>query len=244
MKLHSRGWGRGSGFGLAIGQLRLGALERNCSPGLTVQAPLRAERGKEAVRLLRDLLVPCKGLTCQHRWAEVHEHGARGEDDVAVTLSVHRRSVALAKETRFTVAKVLIALRWARWAADSGPHLPPTLQPLPLLLLQLGLSRNTSCLEESLLPEITGSCRPDGGLLLLHLGQPGQQLVSLALRHLRVGQPGVHGGRRGVLRLAGEGIGDGEDSHRDYWADTGFGPTSYYSTVMTFGVHSTYQEAQ
>jgi hypothetical protein len=26
--------------------------------------------------------------------------------------------------------------------------------------------------------------------------------------------------------------------------DTGFGPTSYYSTVMTFGVHSTYLEAQ
>ena len=184
MKLHSRGWGRGSGFGLAICQLRLGALERNCSPGLTVQAPLRAQRGKEAVRLLRDLLVPCKGLARQHRWAEVHEHGAGGEDDVAVALSVHGRAVALAKETRFTVAKVLIALRWAGWAADSGPHLPPTLQTLALLLLQLGLGRHTSCLEESFLPQVSGSGRPDGGLLLLHLGQPGQQLVGLALRHL------------------------------------------------------------
>ena len=131
--------------------------------------------------------------------------------------------MALAKETRFTVAKVLIALRWAGWAADSGPHLAPTLQTLALLLLQLGLSRDTSCLEEGLLPQISGSSRPDAGLLLLYLGQPGQQLVSLALRHLGVGQPGVHGGRRGLLRLAGEGLGEGEDSHRgDYWAaDTG-----------------------
>ena len=211
---------------MAICHLRLGALERNWSPCFTVQPPLRSKGGKETIRLLRDLLVPCKGLARQDWWAEVHEHGARGEDDVAVALAIHRRSVALAEEARFTVAKVLVALRWARWPpTDSGTNLPPALQTLALLFLQLGLSRDPSCFKESLLPEIAGSRRSDGGLLLLHLGQPGQQLVGLALGHLGVGQPGVHGGRRGGLRLAGEGIRDGEDSHRgNYWERYGIWP--------------------
>ena len=201
MKDHSRGRGRGSRFGLALSQLGLGTLACNCSPEFTVYAPLGAERGEEVICLLGHLLVPCKGLAGQQDWrAEVHEDGARGEDHVAVALAVHGRAVALAEEAGLAVAKVLISLHqwWARWAADGGSHLPPTLQPLALFLLQLGLSGDSSCLEESLLAEVPSSCGPDGGLLLLHLGQPGQQLVGLALRHLGVSQPGVHGGRRGA----------------------------------------------
>ena len=149
MKDHSRGRGRGSRFGLALSQLGLGTLACNCSPEFTVYAPLvGAERGEEVVRLLGHLLVPCKGLAGQDWRAEVHEHGARGEDDVAVALAVHGRAVALAEEAGLAVAEVLVSIHswWARWAADRGSHLPPTLQPLALFLLQLGLSGDSSCL--------------------------------------------------------------------------------------------------
>ena len=44
----------------------------------------------------------------------------------------------------------------------------------------------------------------------MDLGEPGEELVGVALRHLGAGQPGVHGGRG----FAGHGQGGGgEDGH-------------------------------
>jgi len=173
----------------------------------TLQLPLGAERGKEVIGLLGDLLVPSEGLAGQHGRTEVHEHRPRREDDVAVALAVHGGPVPLAQETRLAVTQVVVALHRAGRRAHRRADLLPPLQPLALLRLQLGLRGEASRLQHGLLPQVTGARRPDGLLLLLDLGEPGEELVGLALGDLGAGEPGVGGG----VGLAGDR--GGQDGH-------------------------------
>jgi len=93
--------------------------------------------------------------------------------------------VSLAEKTGLTVTQTLVLLRGGGGRrTNRGSDLPPPLEPLPLLGLQLGLSSNSAGLKDCLFSQVTDSSGPDGSLLLVNLREPSEQLVGLTLGHL------------------------------------------------------------
>jgi len=136
--------------------------------------PLSTQRGQKVISLSRYLVITLEGIAGQdrrrgERSTEVHKDGPRGEDNVAVTLSVHRGPVPLTEEAGLTVTEALVLLLVGSGWANGLPHFPPPLQPLALLGLQLGLGSYSGGLQDGLLPQVPGTGGPDGRLFLVHL---------------------------------------------------------------------------
>ena len=183
--------------------------------------PLAAQRGQEVVRLYRGRVV-AEGVCGGERAGEVHEDGPRAEDHVAVALAVHARLVPRAQHAALAVAQRGVrglVLGLLLGAARRAQQLvlveaAPPRQAAALLGLELGLGGHAGGLQHGLHAEVAVAAVvcAHAGLLLLDLGQPGEQLVRVALGHLGVGQEGVPGGA-GLLGGDGGGGRGGEDGH-------------------------------
>jgi len=150
--------------------------------------PLGVKGSEELVHLQRLLLIS-EGLRGRDGLTtEVHEDGAGGENDVAVAFSVHGTAVTLAKDTRVAVAQTFRLLRRLRLLPRSHQRSPPG-HPLSLLGLQRTLRRLAGAFQQTFLAQVALSAPPQHSFLLVDLVQPGEQLVRLALWHLRVGEP-------------------------------------------------------
>ena len=196
--------------------------------------PLAAQRGQEVVRLYRGRVV-AEGVCGGERAGEVHEDGPRAEDHVAVALAVHARLVPRAQHAALAVAQRGVrglVLGLLLGAARRAQQLvlveaAPPRQAAALLGLELGLGGHAGGLQHGLHAEVAVAAvvGAHAGLLLLDLGQPGEQLVRVALGHLGVGQEGVPGGAEDGHGTRQRRIERGEESPQREIRSERFSPT-------------------